>query len=496
MDVFLRFESKEMESNINNNNNKTVENTLNDVCDNIKQEIQSTEKCPDNNTSIQLDQQQRQEQLTPPSQPITNKISPKSADSTSNKLTIITNEPTDSIRSEMEETSPNEKPNESDDNISNQSLTPISSQQLDEFKYSPQVETVLRQYRFKIPIDDFYVMLEDAVVEEKSSKQYRYLTGDFMRIFERHLEQFEKCKVQIQKRNNIVYDVPSRTSTVYIRINGDCKLCPRSNRVKFVFTIRKKPKGNEKYIDVDTKSRGNHVHNGVTIVTTDITLPSTSGNYNIDSQEEKNSMLVTTTTLKPDFSNLNESSFFNMNESIKSMSDQQMMKQQQFSSSAKNMNITGTNQRKNIPKKRKNANITSSQTENQNSLSVNEDNEDMNLLNTSSASLNNFNEQLQTMITSTPPPPPPLGPPLNHHQSFPSSLRFGSSSNNTLPFPSITTTPSLADRVILSQLANQITSRIMIKLDQINLKVNQISDRLYELERKFENVDLPEFQHF
>ena len=47
----------------------------------------------------------------------------------------------------------------------------------------------------------------------------------------------------------------------------------------------------------------------------------------------------------------------------------------------------------------------------------------------------------------------------------------------------------LGDRLLLSQLSAQITSRIMIKLDQINLKVNQISDRLYELERKLENVD-------
>ena len=35
-------------------------------------------------------------------------------------------------------------------------------------------------------------------------------------------------------------------------------------------------------------------------------------------------------------------------------------------------------------------------------------------------------------------------------------------------------------------IANQIASKIMIKLDQINLKVNQISDRLFELERKID----------
>jgi hypothetical protein len=461
--------------------NKTVDNTEND---NIKLTEQSNKK----STEIEEQQQyQHHQQLTPPSKSIITKISPKSADSTSNKLSIITSEPIDPIRSEQ--TSPIEKQNESDENISNQSLTPFSSQQHDDSKQllsSPQIETVLRQYRFKIPITDFYLMLEDAVIEEKSSKQYRYLTGDFMRIFERHLEQFEKCKVQIQKRNNIVYDVPSRTSTVYIRINGDCKLCPRSSRVKFVFTIRKKPKGNEKFIDIDTKSRGNHVHNGVTIITTDITLPSTSNN-NFSSQEENNNMLVTTTTMKSSFNNSNDSSSFNLNESTKSINEQ--LKKKQFSSSNKNINFS--NQRKNIPKKRKNTNTSSSQNENQNISTFNEDNDEMNLLNTSSASLSNFNEQLQTMITST--PPPPLGPPP-HQQQYPSSLRFGSSSN-TLPFPSIPTT-SLADRVILSQLANQITSRIMIKLDQINLKVNQISDRLYELERKFENVDLPEFQHF
>ena len=48
---------------------------------------------------------------------------------------------------------------------------------------------------------------------------------------------------------------------------------------------------------------------------------------------------------------------------------------------------------------------------------------------------------------------------------------------------------NINERQLASQIANQISSKIMIKLDQINLKVNQISDRLYELERKFDSFE-------
>ncbi len=37
-----------------------------------------------------------------------------------------------------------------------------------------------------------------------------------------------------------------------------------------MFTIRKKPKGHENFIEIDTKSRGTHVHNGIVITNSSI----------------------------------------------------------------------------------------------------------------------------------------------------------------------------------------------------------------------------------
>jgi hypothetical protein len=51
---------------------------------------------------------------------------------------------------------------------------------------------------------------------------------------------------------------------------------------------------------------------------------------------------------------------------------------------------------------------------------------------------------------------------------------------------------SASDKNALNQIVNQISGKIMIKLDQINLKLNQISDRLFDLERKFETIEVAE----
>lgn len=61
-------------------------------------------------------------------------------------------------------------------------------------------------------------------------------------------------------------------------------------------------------------------------------------------------------------------------------------------------------------------------------------------------------------------------------------------------FVATTAALNLLDKNVINQIANQISSKIMIKLDQINLKVNQISDRLYDLERKLDSVEVAEIQ--
>lgn len=67
----------------------------------------------------------------------------------------------------------------------------------------------------------------------------------------------------------------------------------------------------------------------------------------------------------------------------------------------------------------------------------------------------------------------------------------GSQSNQ---YVTTAATLNLLDKNFINQIANQISGKIMIKLDQINLKVNQISDRLYDLERKLDSVEVAEIQ--
>ena len=83
-----------------------------------------------------------------------------------------------------------------------------------------------------------------------------------MRIFEQQMDLIENFKTGIQKRNNILYLDPTRSSTVYLRVNGDCKYCPKHARVRYVFTIRNRPSGSEALIRVNVKLRGTHVHEG------------------------------------------------------------------------------------------------------------------------------------------------------------------------------------------------------------------------------------------
>jgi hypothetical protein len=51
---------------------------------------------------------------------------------------------------------------------------------------------------------------------------------------------------------------------------------------------------------------------------------------------------------------------------------------------------------------------------------------------------------------------------------------------------------NFADRNYVNHFVSQLTGKVMLKLDQINLKINQISDRLYNLERKFESIEVTE----
>lgn len=103
---------------------------------------------------------------------------------------------------------------------------------LEDYYNETMEESLCKQFKFQITNSELKTMIENSVLETNTAKPYRYLTGNFIRVFERHVEVFEKQRIPIQKRNNVVYEESLRNNTVYMRVNGDCKLCPKANRVR------------------------------------------------------------------------------------------------------------------------------------------------------------------------------------------------------------------------------------------------------------------------
>ncbi len=267
-------------------------------------------------------------------------------------------------------------------------------------------ETTCKIYRFQILNEELKLMIDNSILDTGTAKPYRYLTGNFIRVFEKHVEAFEKMKVPIQKRNNIVYEESARNNTVYMRINGDCKLCPKSNRVKYVFTVKGKPADTDKYVEVETKCRGLHNHSGA-----------------------HNGSMV----------NGHNSS---------------------------NLSTPAKHSRLSLP-----TNPSNSSHNNASHHTA---------MNSSSTNGSNGGNERVVLLTKK----------RKYEEDFNggSATSNGTGSSGSPPSSKL----SSADKNVLNQVVNQISSKIMIKLDQINLKLNQISDRLFDLERKFETIEVAE----
>jgi hypothetical protein len=303
---------------------------------------------------------------------------------------------------------------------------------LDEYYNDSLEESMCKQFKFHITNYELKSMIDNSVLETSTAKPYRYLTGNFIKIFERHVELFEKQRIPIQKRNNIVYEESLRNNTVYLRVNGDCKLCPKTSRVKYVFTIKNKPEADEKLVEVEGKIRGCHQHSlgadfgsvGTTPQSITVVSPVNNNNNNNRPKPQKISL-----------GSLNGTPLNNSGNSSSSLLDNS---QQQLVYVAKKRKIN-------------NSDFISSATFDTNNV--------LNITASNYAS------------SST------LSPPAN-------------SSRNQQQQQLL----NLTDKNVINQIVNQITGKIMIKLDQINLKVNQISDRLYDLERKLDSVEVAEIQ--
>ena len=313
----------------------------------------------------------------------------------------------------------------------------------DECFYETTEETKYRIYKFQIPNEDVKVMIENSVLDVSAHRPYRYLTGDFMRVFERYAEVHEKLKICIQKRNNIVYEESARNNTVYMRINGDCKLCPKSDRVKYVFTIKSKPRDEDKVVDVEVKCKGVHSH------TSNIShLADRSGSTGPRTSSKRAKQVgilsqASSSRLARSCSNNLNNNNNNNGERLVILAKKKKIEDDFLDLSAMATSSFSTNY------------LTSSQNNNSNN------NNNLNSNNNSSNSNTNSNN-------------------INNSSGVGSSSACGSPGS------------SLIDRGMLSHFVNQLAGKLMLKLDQINMKINQISDRLYNLERKFENIEATE----
>lgn len=278
-------------------------------------------------------------------------------------------------------------------------------------------ETTCKIFRFQITNDELKNMIENSILDTSTSKPYRYLTGNFIRVFEKHVEAFEKMKVPIQKRNNIVYEESARNNTVYLRINGDCKLCPKSNRVKYVFTVKNKPAEHDKYVEVETKCRGvhNHQHAG------NMVNNSMNGGISNSIGGHRSRLSLPAVSLNSNGSTSSSSSSGGQQERVVVLT-----------------------------KKRK-------------LMHDDSDYGNGSMMNSSTSP----NMSINSANTST---------------------AGGAASSS----PPMSSRLNASDKTALSQIVNQISNKVMIKLDQINLKLNQISDRLFDLERKFETIEVAE----
>jgi hypothetical protein len=304
-------------------------------------------------------------------------------------------------------------------------------------------EITQRTYKFQITSDELKQMIENSILDFSANRACRYLTGNFIKIFERHAEQIEKLPILIQKRNNIIYEESIRNNTVYMRVNGDCKLCPKTNRVKYVFTIKQKPNLEDKMVDVEARCRGIHnhhhhqhhhnhfhLHNHVSSHVQD-----TSGNM-LNNNCAKNSVKYN-----------------------------------------KRLRLSSGNDRYQTGIASLTSNHTTTTTQTASSLLTKSCGSSFNERLVILAKKRKFHDDENNFS--------------NQHNSLLNSC-INTNSLNSSRNDNSTTSSSSIDRNLINQLATQISNKVMIKLDQINFKINQINDRLYNLEKKFETIEVTE----
>ena len=116
-----------------------------------------------------------------------------------------------------------------------------------------------QNYSFTITNNYLKELVDSA--RDVPNKNYKQLQGSkYIGEFEKMVSICENHDVKIQLRNSAIYENANKSTTVYIRINGDCKQC-NTEKVKYIFTIKKKPSVTDIFVPVNADIIGQHNHN-------------------------------------------------------------------------------------------------------------------------------------------------------------------------------------------------------------------------------------------
>ena len=77
-------------------------------------------------------------------------------------------------------------------------------------------------HRFQIPSKELEEITRDEMVEVDKTK--KFMKGNYLEPFMKFINIVEGEEMKLQKRNNSLYEDNKK---MYLRINCDCKLCPK-----------------------------------------------------------------------------------------------------------------------------------------------------------------------------------------------------------------------------------------------------------------------------
>ena len=116
---------------------------------------------------------------------------------------------------------------------------------------------MIRTEKFQISYNELSrLTCKDNVIEAKNKKQ-KQLKGNFIEPFLKGINVIEGDEIQLQKRNSALHE---KNRNIYLRINADCKKCPKKDGVHYVFIIKSKPDEKEKFVDVYVEIKNEHQH--------------------------------------------------------------------------------------------------------------------------------------------------------------------------------------------------------------------------------------------